>query len=378
MMVRKKVVKMKKIKPLALSVLLLGFSSKGFAGCDTCIMGKVNEATSSISKALSETNAKVTETNTSVQSLTTAVNETSVNLNTLLELQQQELLTALNSMVNRVLGSHTILQKTLASTTDHQNDSLHQLLKDLQLQQHQHLTAMEFSPEVAQPITGDIMVNRAAALTNAIKTKKQRVAEGDQLFQAWLKIYEDSPDQARQTSIDASMLALSDTSKLIPFLKGNLVNEEESKALQTYLKLLLEPQPTPMTNLDQLINDPAKASEEVQRLLDNLRKSVGFHTLNKQLADKMPLINAEHWNTDYIAISTTDEGMTSIEEFLASETTRKLSSEAWLLDIKKKTPAGLMRENVYQKSISNYLLKELLEQERQSVLMLSLMAAKDE
>ena len=83
-------------------------------------------------------------------------------------------------------------------------------------------------------------------------------------------------------------------------------------------------------------------------------------------------ISQEDWGIGYTTAEANDEGKTSVMAMLESETLGRLTSEGWYKDIKTKTDAGVLREQVYQQAINNKLLLKILEQEEQKLLLQAL------
>ena len=63
--------------------------------------------------------------------------------------------------------------------------------------------------------------------------------------------------------------------------------------------------------------------------------------------------------------------MTSLEEFMHSESDRKLISTDWHDDISSLTDVGLLREQVHQSNMQNYLLNSLIDAQKDNLLLKS-------
>ena len=122
-----------------------------------------------------------------------------------------------------------------------------------------------------------------------------------------------------------------------------------------------------------VLPNPQKISDlsEVQKIAyfsEIAKKSAAYRALASEVINKAALLSIDGWDIGYTQVTALD-GKTSIEEFIASETERKLVSEDWHLDVKTKSDTGLIREQINQMNITNFLLNEIIKQERLSLAM---------
>lgn len=335
-----------------MGVLCLFASSYVYAGCDTCIQGSVEKASASIQSSLSalktSTESNITATNTLKATIDTS-NSTMVGL---LNAQQQEMLTALDGVAAKLSLSQDQLRKTVVNLTDYAANEISLAIKNQTKLKAFAENSLQYGP-LAHPISSDIATNRAPLLRDALFEKAELLDNNIIKFQQWAMIVDDvSTETLRGKLVDEKIEELT---PLLSQLNSTVITREDSSNLLVLLRLLTLPKPLAFNTLD--------SQEKIEYLLRVESLTNSYKALAEDVLDRTALLPVEGWDIGYTQIKVLEDS-TSILEFIASETTRKLFAESWHLDIKKMTEAGLLREQLNQVNITNYLLNELIEQER--------------
>ncbi|WP_018984005.1 hypothetical protein [Salinimonas chungwhensis] len=335
-------------------------SSNAFAGCDSCLQKDIKTASASINSSLSSLKTTVNTNVSATETLNNTISASSSSLVGLLESQNTQMVTAIDAATNKIILSNDKLNKTIINLTDFMTNEISQAMKS-EFKIDAYLRSKETLGPQSQPISGDIAVNRAPLLQQAIVDFETKLADQLVQFKQWalLKGHKDNGQKLRRREVDKKIKELTPE---LDKLTQNLLTEQEVDDLLTLIKLMVLPSPKPSDTLEG--KDAAEYYRQIQK------KTLAFSVLARDVLLRAPLIETKDWKIGYTKVNDID-GKTSLTEFMLSETQRKYFSPEWHLDIKTKTDTGLLREQVYQTNMTNYLLNELIEEERQTLGLLS-------
>ena len=344
------------------------------AGCDPCIQSAAQAASGQMQSSLSAITSTV---NGNVQA-TNALNQTVIAANNAI---QQTIVTNTNlikqgmsASTNRIELAIQQNSKTMEAMNDHLVQSLVQVMKEISVAEQVQKNKKMFDTEIAQPLSGDIGANRAPLL-------KAGVVQSEQLHQGMVDgMYEWSSETGdtpgAKSNLKATMLLKEDEAMWdpSPMLNSSVITAEESVNLQKLLTVLVNPVPLKKLTKAEASRSPKSAEYELKRNLYNTQLTIAHSVLAKSVSERMATIpiSQEDWGIGYTTAEANDEGKTSVMAMLESETLGRLTSEGWYKDIKTKTDAGVLREQVYQQAINNKLLLKILEQEEQKLLLQAL------
>jgi len=369
---------MRKLFSIAVMSICCIYTNLAIAGCDPCIQSAANTANSQMTSGLSSTTAAVNANVTATNTLNTTVQSVSAALQSTLSLHSQQYLSGLSASTNRIELSIQQNTKTITNLTDHFNNTMVNALKEMRIAEQVDENNKTFG-QLAQPLSGDIGANRAPMLKEGIVQSRQ----------IWRKITDDMHTWNNNTSDVNALGSAAKTSILLTepdevwdpsaLVTKNQISIEESLNLQKLLTLIVNPVPQRAATKEELANDSRIAEKELNRRIDNSKLSLVHSVLANSVAKRHPLIpiSGDDWQIGYTTSQPDNNGKTSYLSMLESETVGKLTSEGWYLDIKTKTVAGAMREQVYQSAIRNQMLMDLVEQEEQKNILLAIIAIEE-
>lgn len=348
------------IKSKLVIVSSLMFSFSAHAGCDSCLQASIESASASINTSLNSLKTTVNSNVTATENLNSTISASSSSLVGLLESQNTQMVTAIDAATNKLLLSNDQLNKTIVNLTDFMTNEITRAMKSEFKVKSYMRNKRTFGPE-SQPVSGDIAVNRAPLLQAAIIEFETKLADQLKQFNQWalLEGENDNGTKLRRREVEQK---IEDLSPQLDKLSQNVLTEEEVSDLLTLVKLIVLPSPTPSESL--------KGENAVDYYREVQKKAVAFTTLARDILLRAPLLDTEGWKIGYTKINEID-GKTSLTEFMLSESQRKYFSSEWHMDIKTKSKTGLLREQVYQTNMTNYLLNELVAEEQQTLSLLS-------
>lgn len=367
-----------KMVRLKFSIMLFAalISYKASAGCDPCIQASAEAAKAAMTSSLQTLNSTAEQTNSSVQTLNQTIEASNQALTGLMQVQSQQLMTSLDAASIRQELSTSAVGKTVERTTDLITNTIVETLRNKHKLEQISDTDDLYSMDKAQPISGVIAGARAPHLKDAIKQRQKLIQENDNSFYSWLNLT-DNQDSSQGQRAALSMTKIGKLRKHLVGLNATVLTEDDATNLTQLLRLLVNPAPEPAPKVEDVLSGgPAAVDRELKRVRSNTKDAIIFSILSRQLANKAPILKTEEWKTGYVVVNESEPGLTSIDEMFESETLRKLLSEAWIRDLMEKTEASALREQVYQNNINNMLLSELIKQEQQTLLLLSMMATK--
>ena len=342
----------------AAPLLLMFAASEARAGCDACIQASVEKASASISASL---NSLKTTVDTNVQ----ATNQLKVTVDTsnstmvgLLNAQQQQMLTTLDGVAAKLSLSQEKLGVTIRNLTDYTVNEINLAIKNQTKTEGFIDNSKEFGP-LAHPVSNDITVNRAEHLKVALVELNGLLDDSVKKFQSWALVVgeSDSTSSLRAKKVNEKIEELT---PLLDLLHLPVISIEDTSSLLNLMKLLVLPNPQKISDLSEV--------QKIAYFSEIAKKSAAYRALASEVINKAALLSIDGWDIGYTQVTALD-GKTSIEEFIASETERKLVSEDWHLDVKTKSDTGLIREQINQMNITNFLLNEIIKQERLSLAM---------
>ena len=350
---------------------LLFSSGAAFASCDECAKAALQAASNSMTSSISATKSVVETNGTAIETLSSSIDTAGSTIQSLLDLNSQQELTALSGVANRI--TFTLERQAEESTriTDHLVQSIHQIHKDGALVSSRIENDKLFGP-LAQTISGDINSARAQYLAKGIGNKKALKELHAQNMDKWL-----NSAGYRNSSQFESEILLKDEEiwKSSPLINKRRLTDEEVNKAQILLQLLVDDNPTGAISKERIKQDPLAAKMEVQRLKNNFSSQIVHSVLSDYLSNKAALIPTDKsWLKSYFKIEPDEKGNISFEQFYESETMGRLISDDWFLDIKTRTEAGLLREQIYQMNTSNMLLSEIIKQERMETKLMAISA----
>lgn len=350
-----------------------------FAGCDACMQAAAQSASSQMTTSISNVTASVQANVTSTQALNASVQATDAAWQAAINLNSTNYLQGLDASTSRIEGVITQLIKAEVNLSDHEVTSISDIFKQLFNAEQKTITERMLRQEFAQTMSGEIGANRAPLLKQGLVRRDQQWRQMDINFAQW---------SDNTTTVDSAGKAIT-TSMLLtegddvfdptPLLTKNVISEPESLNMQKLITLLANPIPEKKMSDNALASNPKAPQQELERKLRNAKRSIAFSALSKGLSEREAVIpiSENDWLQGYTSARPDTNGMTSYREFIESETVGRLTSEGWFEDIKTKTEAGVLREQVYQQAINNHLLYESLLQEEHQLLLLAIIASEE-
>jgi hypothetical protein len=340
-------------------------------GCDICITKAVIKANAQLQAAVNATNVAVEANVAATQALETTVTTSTAALQSLIEINTQQYLAGLSAATNKIELTIQGSIETDSRLTDHLVTSLVTLFKQLQLAEQVDKNNKTYHPQLAQPMSGDIGANRAPLL-------KQSFVQTQQIFAkmvADMQLYSNNTTDVDTAggSIKSGVLLAEDAAVFdpLPFLLEERLSDEQSLRFQRLLTILFNPVPLKAATPDEMASSPAAVEYELNRKLHNVKTGLAHSVFADMLAQKsatLPLSEAD-WQQGYVNVIPDESGNISQAEFIRAETEGRLLSEGWFLNIKSMSSAGVLREQVYQQAMNNYLLAEQLKNDRQTLLL---------
>jgi hypothetical protein len=155
------------------------------------------------------------------------------------------------------------------------------------------------------------------------------------------------------------------------------IDEASATSLQKMLKVITNPLPAAPEREVDLLSSKVSVANEMSRRINNVKLQVYYSVLANSLVNKMNLIDASStdWLTGYInALPEAANGKVSMTSFMQSEMIGPSESEGWFLEIKGMSKTGLLREQVYNRSITNSHAYKMLEQRNKSTMIFAINA----
>jgi len=360
----------------ALWVSILILSENVNAGCDTCIQAAAQTANTNMTAAINSVTSSVQANVSATQALNASVQAVNASLQATINLNTQQLLQGLDASTNRIELSIQQNTKTVERMTDHTVKSMVKALKDVRIAEEVDENNKIYSDTLAQPLSGEIGANRAPLLKQGIVQSNQIWRQMAEDMHEWNNNTTDVNQAGKGMKKAVLLTEGSDAWNPVPLITKNQITPAESVNMQKLLTMLVNPVPLPSATNEQMASSPKAAEYEFDRRLLNAKLGLAHSVLAKSIADKQPLIpmSTNDWQKGYVMAEPDANGKVSVHSMLESETIGRLGSEGWYQDVKTKTPAGILREQVYQQAINNQLLLRLVEQEEQKLSMLALMA----
>jgi hypothetical protein len=359
--------------PFMVSILI--FSKVANAGCDPCIQAAAQSANAQMTAAINTVTTSVQANISATQALNASVQAVNASLQATISLNTQQLLQGLDASTNRIELSIQQSTKTVERMTDHTVKSMVKALKDVRVAEAVDANNKTYSDALAQPLSGEIGANRAPLLKQGIIQSNQMWRQMTDDMHEWNNT-EDVNQAGRGMKKAVLLTEESDVWNPVALITNRQITPEESVNMQKLLTMLVNPIPLPSATDEQMASSPKAAEYEFDRRLLNAKLGLAHSVLAKGIADKQPLIpiSTDDWQKGYVMAEPDDNGKVSVLSMLESETVGRLGSEGWYQDVKTKTSAGILREQVYQQAVNNQLLLRLVEQDEQKLTMLALMA----
>jgi len=369
----------KYISILIVSIGILFCSKNAKAGCDPCIQAAAESANTLMTTAINQTTTAVQANITATNALNTALQASNAALQTTIQFNTQTLLSGLDASTNRIELAIQQNSKTTERMTDHLVTSLVSALKEVRVAEEIDKNNKTFGDEISQPLSGDIGANRAPLLKQGFVQSKQMWRQMSDNMHEWNSNTDDVDQGGSGIKLAKLLTEEEDVWDPVPLVSSTQVTNEESLNLQKLITMMVNPVPLPKATDDQLATNPKAAEYELQRRLLNSKLELAHSVLAKSVSDKIPTIpiSTDDWMQGYVIAEPDADGKVSVESMLESETIGRLASEGWYQDIKTKSPAGILREQVYMQAIKNKMINDLVEQEEQKIMLLSLLAIND-
>lgn len=353
-------------------LLAFAFAASSFAvkaSCDACAKAALDAASSAISSSVGATTNVVTANGQAIEAMNTSVKAGTETLVSSLKLLNQKELTALDGVAKTISLTLERISEEQVRSTDHLIQSIKQIEQDLRTADLAIENSKLIGPR-AQTLSGDINTARAHDLMRGFAGRKELKRLYGENMTNWL---EGASSYESASAEVAVLLSKDEFWNILPLLQKDVLTNEEANNIHILLQLLIDPKPLKKASANQLAEGEAAINQELMRLRKNAVSRVSHDILTNVLADKAPIIPTnESWLKSYFSLETGDEGHISFNQFYEAETIGKLLSPDWFLDIKSRTEAGLLREQIYQTNTSNALLAEILKAERNETKLLSL------
>ena len=351
--------------------ILIGvvLSFNAHASCDACAKAALDAASGAISSSVGATTNLVSMNNQAVELMNTNVQTGTQTLVSSLELLNQKEITALDGVAKTITLTIDRLSEEQVRATDHLVTSIKKIEEDLRVADLAIETSKQVGP-MSQTLSGDINTARAHDLMLGIATRKELKKLYRDNMETWLETPAKTVSKAGEMAV---LLDNEDIWDILPLLQKDVLTNEEVNNLHILLQLLVEPNPQPKATASDLAGGELAVKKELARVRKNALSRVAHDTLTNMLADKAPIIPTdESWLKSYFKLETGEDEKISFEQFYEAETTGKMLSPEWFLDIKSRTEAGLLREQIYQTNTSNAILAEILKAERDETRLLTL------
>lgn len=348
-------------------------------GCDPCIQTATQTANSQMTGSINNATASVQANVSATQALNASIQATDAAWQAAIQLNSMNYLQALDAATSRVELTQSQLLKTEENLADHEVQSIAKMFEELYNAQQAADAEKMLRPELAQPMSGDIGANRAPLLKQGMVQAEQRWRKMDENFATWSETTETVNSAGESITTAMLLTEEEEVFDVTPLLTSDSLTETQSLDLQKLLTLLINPVPEKKMTDEQMASDPKAAQKELERKLRNAKLTMAFSVLARGLSEReavIPISQAD-WQQGYTTARPNAEGKTSYREFIESETVGRMASEGWYQDIKVKTDAGVLREQVYQQAMNNHLLYKSIQQEEQQLLLLAIIAAEE-
>lgn len=360
---------MNKITLCAFLLIMFSLPQRVYASCDACAKAALDAASAAIQSSVGATTNVVTTNGQAIEAMNTSVQTGTQTLTSSLQLLNQKEITALDGVAKTITLKLEQLSAEEERSTDHLISAIQQIEKDLRIAD----VTMENSKIVgprSQTLSGDINTARAQDLMTGFANRKELKKLFGKNMDTWLN---NPSNLATSESEKAVLLAKDEFWDILPLLQKDVLTNEETNNIHVLLQLLIEPQPKKRATPNELAEGETAINTELNRLKQNAIARVSHDVLASILADKAPIIPTnESWMKSYFTLDKGEDDNISFTQFYEAETVGKLLSPDWFLDIKTRTEAGLLREQIYQTNTSNALLSEILKAERNETKLLSL------
>ncbi len=365
------------MRRITLAIVIATCSSMTWAGCDPCIQAAAQTANSQMTAAINNATAAVQANVSATQALNASVKSTDAAWQAAIKLNSTKFLQALDAATSRIELSQSMLLKTEENLADHQVQSIAKLFQELYTAEQVVASEKMLLPEIAQPMSGEIGANRAPLLKEGLVQAEQLWHKMDEDFAEWSDNTETVDSVGRSFLVSKLLTEKDEVFDITPLLTGDTLTKEQSLNLQKLLTILVNPVPEKAMTDAEMAGDPNAAKQELERKLRNAKLTMAYSVLSKGLSEREAVIpiSPDDWQKGYTTAQPNPEGKTSYREFIESETVGRMASEGWFQDIKTKTDAGILREQVYQQAINNHLLYKSVQQEEQLLLLLAITAA---
>ena len=350
------------------------FNVRATGGCDLCIKAAAEAAAAQIQAAVNVTNAAVEANVAATQALNTTVQASTATLQSLIQINSQQYLSGLSAATHKIELAIQQNTETGNRLTDHLVTSLVTLFKQLHLAEQVDNNNKTYHPKMAQPVSGDIGANRASLLKQSFVQTKQIFAQ----MVADMRVYSNDTDDVNTAGgsikVGALLAEKDQVFDPLPFLLQDRLSDEESLNFQRLLTIMFNPVPLKAATAEQMASDPNAVAYELDRQLHNVKTGMAHAVFADMVAAKsatLPMSTTD-WQQGYVNITPDENGNVSQAEFIKAEAEGRLLSEGWFLNVKSMSEAGILREQVYQQSINNYLLVEQLKQQKSALLLQAL------
>lgn len=343
------------------------------ASCDSCAKAALEATKQAVSQSVSATTDVVKANGETIDAISQSVDSGTDTLSEQLQMLGQQELTALDGVASKISLMIELLSEESARATDTLVNNIQQAEVGLRKADMAIENARMIGPR-AQTISGEINTARAQDLSVGFATRQSLKTLHLENMEKWLT---DNGYRHSQSTEQAILLARDEYWDVMPLIQKPRLTEDEVNNLQVMFQLLVEPKPQRPITQQEIVLDPTKASAEIDRRRNNTISQVAHSILIDQLSDKAPTIpTSSAWLKHYFAIEPDENGKISFSQFFEAETIGKLTSPAWFLDIKTRTEAGLLREQINQLNTTNALLSEILRAEQQDSKLLALATLK--
>jgi len=323
-------------------------------GASGAMQGGIQSTTQAVSQNVSATQ--------SVNSAITSANSSIVNQ---LQTSTDDIVEAVDASTKAITASITNTIKGDEQISDAMLGGFKTLLTEVVKAQKQ-LDNERLWGEQALTASGTIGANRSEVFNEGLIKYGQIRSKMASDMHAWNNDTENTVKGAKGLQI---MSVLSEGEAVwdpTPMLTKNVLSQDESLNAQRLIISVLNPAP------DAPVHAGDDPKGELERRLNNIKIEAKHAVLAKYVADRMPLINViadgEDWRIGYSTVKDVD-GKTSKREIIHNEIYGRLQSEDWYYDIRSRTDAGVMREQVYLQAIRNQLLLEISENMEHQLLM---------
>ncbi|MBE0420516.1 hypothetical protein EI165_10325 [Pseudoalteromonas nigrifaciens] len=354
-------------KSITLILLCLSFNAN--ASCDSCAKAALDAASSAISSSVGATTNVVTANGQAIEAMNTSVQTGTQTLVSSLQLLNQKEMTALDGVAKTIALTLDRISEEQVRSTDHLIQSIKQIEQELRIADVAMENAKLIGP-MSQTLSGDINTARAHDISTGIAARKKLKSLYRENMDSWLK---DSGPLSNQGNSLAVLLEQEEFWDIMPLLQNDILTNDEANHIHTLLQVLVEPSPKTQLSPSKLAGDNFALGQELSRRRGNAVSRVAHDIITNLLADKAPIIPTDSsWLRSYFKIQTGEDDNISFNQFYEAETVGKMLSPDWFLDIKSRTEAGLLREQIYQTNTSNALLAEILKAEQNEAKLLSL------